>query len=121
MLVINSINSLQLQTIHDNSFPLPDINEPAYIGKKTIIEGGSVIGCGLVKQTLEGILILDPKAPKLSKARGLETLIDSFIHDMQALGQRECHVFVKNEKFRELLIHLGFKDCQGGTPMIIHF
>lgn len=121
MIVLNIINPGSLAKIHDGSFPLPDMYDPAFLGKKTIIDNKNIVCFGMVKQTLEGILVLNHNLPVITKTRAIIELIRSFKEDMERIGQRECHVFVKNEEFKGILTELGFEECQGGTPMIIHF
>ena len=121
MIILDGIDPKQLAKIHDNAFPLPDLSDNNYIGKKTIIESSMLIGFGLVRQTLEGILIFDRSTPKISRARACDELVKSFAIDMHKLRFKDCHVFVKDENFRKTLRHLGFTECQGGVPMVINF
>jgi len=33
----------------------------------------------------------------------------------------ECHIFVKDHNVQKFMEHFGFKPCQGGQPLVIHF
>lgn len=102
-------------------FPFPDTSNPLYIAQKTIIDAGEVVGAGLVRLTGEGILILDPAKSRVSRAWGAAQVIEALKQDVKARGLDECHVFVRDSNVQRFLEHLGFKECQGGQPLVIHF
>lgn len=121
MLILNNIDQEVLESIHDNSFPIPIVRNPLYISKKTAIDNGQLIGSAMVKLTAEGILILDQNQPLVTRARAAKELIEALKQDIKMQGLNDCHVFVKKEAVRKFLKHLGFMPCQGGDPMVIHF
>lgn len=120
MLIINDTCE-ELRSLHDGSFPFPDVQNPLYISKKLLISQGKLVGGGLVRLTAEGILILDQTLPVHLRAIASKAIISALKEDVKTKGLDECHVFVKNPSVQELLRRLGFVDCQGGQPMVIHF
>jgi hypothetical protein len=102
-------------------FPFPDLANPLYISRKTIVHDGKVIGAGLVRLTGEGILILDKEQPLISRARGAMEVIEALKQDVKRKGLDECHVFVRDANVQYFLKRLGFIECKGGTPLVIHF
>jgi hypothetical protein len=121
MFITNFVDAEIMKEIHDNSFPLPDLLNPLYVSQKTAIENGRVVAIGLVRLTAEGVLICNMKEGSLARARASATLIEELKKDCIQSKLDECHVFVKDSKVHKFLSHLGFKFCQGGTPMVIHF
>jgi hypothetical protein len=115
MIIIDGIAREVMDIPRD--FPEPDISNPLYIAKKTIVENGQVIGGCLLKLTSEGILILDPKLPDITKARAIKEVIKG-LDEVNKLD--DCHVFVKDQRFKKLLERLGFMDCKGGSAMVLH-
>lgn len=121
MLITSNVDEESIQSIHDSSFPLPQISNPAYVIKKLCIDNGELIGVGLVKIMAEGVLILDSEQPTITRAKAAQAIIEHLKEDAKLAGLSECHIFVKDPKVQEFLRHLGFQDCQGGKPMVIHF
>lgn len=121
MLILNTIDREIMQGIHDNSFPTPDLSDRLYIAKKTIIENGQVVAIGLVRLTAEGILITNQVLPKTTRARCSATAIESLKQDVKCYGMNECHIFVKDNKVKKFLQHLGFVSSKGGDPLVINF
>jgi len=102
-------------------FPFPDLSNPLYISRKTIIENNQIVGAGLVRLTGEGILILDPSQPKTVRARAAAQVIEALKQDVKSRGLDECHVFVRDPNVVKFLKHVGFVESQGGKPLVIHF
>lgn len=120
MLVLNNLTD-ELKKIHNGKFPFPDLRNPLYISRKTVIDDGKMVGGGLVRLTGEGILILDESLPRTMRARAAEQIVYSLMQDVKNKGLDECHVFVRDPNVQKFLRHLGFVDCQGGDPLVIHF
>ena len=108
-----------MRRIHDDSFPLPWLDNPANIAHRSIIEGGKLVAVGIVRYTTEGILIADEELPIITRARATEMIIKELAEEVRARGLHECHVFVKDLRVKAFLKHLGFVDCQAGDPLVI--
>ena len=121
MLIINSIDKELTLKIHDGSFPFPDLSNPLYVSKKTVIDNGSIVAVGLARLTTEGILFTNPDMPLVSRARASKAVMDSLREDLRKQGIDECHVFVKDSKVQKFMEHFGFTLCKGGQPLVIHF
>ena|SRR5271166_6045584 len=121
MFILNDVNLDLMKSIHDGSFPLPDLTNRLYILKKSAVENGKLVAVGLVRLTAEGILMTDQSLPLVTRANCSTVLIESLKSDAKSYGLDECHVFVKNEKVSKFLKHIGFSPCNGGQPLVIHF
>ena len=119
MLVLESIEEEEMKKIHDGSFPLPNLTDPAYIASRTVIDNGSIVAVGLVRVTTEAILIINQSLPRITRARAGQKLVEEMGRELRWRGIHDCHVFVKNPKVREYLRHLGFIDCNAGEPLMI--
>ena len=121
MLITNSVNYKDMEKLHDNEFPLPDLSNRLYICRKTVIDKAEVVAIGLVRLTAEGILFTNGSLPLVTRARASAVLIEQLKGDCKSQGLDECHVFVKQENVKRFLEHLGFSPCKGGDPLVIHF
>jgi len=119
MLSINRICLDDMRRIHDDSFPLPDLSNPANIAFRSIIGDGKLIAIGIVRYTTEGILIADEELPVTTRARATEMIVKELAEEVKARGLYECHVFVKDLRVKAFLKHLGFIDCNAGDPLVI--
>src|SRR5580704_1771789 len=102
MIISNQLTEEELSLLHDNSFPIPNINNPLYFSKKLIIDNGELIAAGLVKLTCEGVLVINEKAPLRSRVNGIKALIEEQSKDAKKIGLDDCHVFIKRHKMQQL-------------------
>lgn len=107
-----------MQEIHDNSFPLPDLNSMKFI--KTVVSDGLVQAVGLVRITAEGILITDQKLSLQQRAIASGLAIDELKKECMRAGLQDCHVFVEKSNVKEFLKFFGFQPCKG-QALVIHF
>lgn len=111
-----------VRKIHrEEKFPFPNLQNPLYFSRKIVISQGKVIGAGFVRLTGEGILILDKKEPLVTRAFAAKTIVEELKLDVKSKGLDECHVFVQDVNVQNFLKRLGFQECQGGKPLVIHF
>lgn len=120
MIVLNT-DGYDFQTIHDNSFPFPDLSNPLYISKREVISDGQLIAGGIVRLTTEGILFTNKDCSLHKRTIASKAIIQALKEDIKKKGLDECHVFVQQSNVACFLERLGFKDCKGGNAMIIHF
>lgn len=120
MIILNSTGE-ELEGLHDNSFPFPDLSNPLYVSKKIAMSDGKIIGGGIVRITTEGILILNQDASLQQRSIASKAIINSLKEDIKSRGLDECHVFVQQANVRLFLKSLGFINCKGGDAMVIHF
>lgn len=102
-------------------FPFPDIKNPMYISNKIVIDNGEIVGAGFVRLTSEGILILDKERSKIVRAKAAVSIVEGLKDSVKKFGLDECHVFVQDVNVQRFLGKLGFVNCKGGQPMVIHF
>lgn len=120
MIILNSTGE-ELEELHDNSFPFPDLSNPLYVSRKIAMSEGKIIGGGLVRLTTEGILILDQNTTLQQRSIASKAIINALKEEVKSRGLDECHVFVQQSNVRRFLKSLGFNDSKGGNAMIIHF
>jgi len=121
MLILNSVDKEVTEKMHDGSFPFPDLNNPLYISKKTVVDSGKIVAVGLVRLTAEGILFVEPDAPLVTRARASYNVMNALQEDVKKRGLDECHIFVKDPKVQKFMEHFGFTPCKGGNALVIHF
>jgi hypothetical protein len=108
---------VKIERIHHNDFPLPEINDPSYIIKKTLLKDNEVVGAAFARLTSELVLIIDPKLNDFTRAKlWIETAGEMF-RDLLRRNIKSTHVFVtpeSDEKYVELLEKkLGFVRATG--------
>ena len=121
MLVTDTVSREDMMSLHDDSFPLPDLSNRLYISRKTVVESGHIAAIGLVRLTAEGILLTNKDLPLVTRARCSAILVEKLKQDIKLQGLDECHVFVRKPNVQRFLEHLGFLPCKGGDPLVIHF
>ena len=121
MIIYNSIDALEMQRIHDNSFPLPDLSNRLYISKKSVVADNQVVAISLIRLTCEGVLLTDANLPMPTRARASALAIEALKKDAIKLGLTDCHVFVSDKKTQSFLEHLGFSVCKEPVAMNINF
>jgi hypothetical protein len=119
MLVLNSIDAQDLARIHDNSFPLPELSNPAYITAKSVVDNGGLVAVGLLKLTSEAILITDQNLPKITRGRALQALMSELRRELKWRDIPDCHAFTKRDGIVPLLQRVGFKPCNAGEALIL--
>ena len=102
------------------NFPWPNIVSPTFVVKKVAIgEDNSIVGAAFVKITAEVILLLEDDRSNIEKTKTIIQLASELRPEAKKLGLEDCHVWVKDEKFRDILTHLGFKNCE--FPSMVMF
>lgn len=93
--IINELNEQQ-------DFKLEDINN-CVIDKIAIDEEGKIIAYGIVKRLGEAIILVDLKAPKISRAKALRELMSYALWGCKKEKIPQLHCFVKDRKIADLL------------------
>ena len=119
MLVTDINHESEVASAHDNSFPLPNLNNKLYISKKQVISNGQLIAAGFVRLTCEGIVVVDLKQPLVSRVEAIKKLIEIQSEEARKVGLQDCHVFVKNDSMANLLRQLGFIELTNEIPMMV--
>lgn len=119
MLIINQVDPEEMKRIHDGSFPLPNLDNPAYISKRSIIDNGNLVAIGLLKITTESILIVNRSTPNITRAKALRALVGELETELKWRKIPDSHVFVRNHKLKNLLESLKFIKCNSGESMVI--
>ena len=110
-----------MERIHDNSFPLPDLSNRLYVGKKSVVADSQVAAIGLIRLTCEGVLLTNNSLPSPTRARAGAITIEALKKDALRLGLNDCHVFVTSKRTKAFLEHLGFSVCKEPIAMNINF
>lgn len=108
MIILNSVDQNLIKQIHDNSFPLPKIEDKIYFTKKTVIENGEVIAIGLLKLTCEAIIITDQSKSMISRIRAIFSLFEPLNQEAKKFGLEDCHLYVKQKVIEKIARRLGF-------------
>jgi len=113
-----------VRSLHELSFPFPDLKNPMYFVKDVIEKDGKIIALGTARLTCEGIAILDPKLSDEEKTEAIKLLLALALMKCQKFGLYDLHAFLAGphaESFREILKkHFGFEDCEG-LPLVLRF
>lgn len=104
-------------------YPPPDLTSGLYCSQKTLLgEGGKVEGFALLKLTCEAVLVLDPAAGGLEKARLVKLAFESLkseATEKYGLDQVQFVLRAGDDHYAEILKkHFGFRD-QPGIPLIL--
>lgn len=110
-MIVKKIDKNDLDAIKEldrmQDFKLGDLGH--CIVDRIIYEGNEVIAYGVVKRMAEAIMLVNPKAPKLTRAKAMRELMIV----AEAYACKECkqlHVFVKDNKLaKSLEKQFGFK------------
>lgn len=104
-----------LERVHKARFPFPDLRDPLYIDREIIISHGRIVAAGLARVTTEGIVIVDETLPTYVRMKAIRDLISSMSGVLKAKGMEDCHVFVNDDRFMNILKKLGFQVCQAAA------
>ena len=107
----------ELKSIHKSNFPFPDFED--CLASRTVVENAVLVGAGLIRPTIEGILVINEDLPTTTRVRTVQKLIEVLSKDAKFLRMKDCHVFTKQESMRRFLAKLGFVDC-AGKAMVLH-
>jgi hypothetical protein len=119
MLILDNIIDIDnFRALHKANFPFP---EGEFLTKQAVLDNGGLVALGLVRLTTEGILVINQSLPLTTRIRAIKELINNLEDTVKRVGINSCHVFVKNPDMRKLLLHLGFKDCEGEQAMVVQF
>lgn len=123
MLILNYNEEIlnELHRIHDGTFPFPNFSDPTFIQKKILVDKGRIIGCGLVKITTEGVVILDQDSPIKSRVLGLQELQRNIVCELLKRGIHDIHAFIDDSKVIEFAKRLGWETCNSKPAMSLRF
>lgn len=112
---------VKLDQIHKEDFPLPDyLDNPLYVATPIVLDDSDcLVAAGFLKLTSEALVISDPKASRLSRAKAMKLLLHQMKYKVASLGLDGAHVFLqgpKTEETQKALSKRGF-IVDGGTTM----
>lgn len=111
----------ELYSIHDGSFPFPDLDDTCYISKKIVINQGKVIGCGLTRLTTEYTLLLNSNAARRVRVLAAQELYYKSIEEARRLGLKDTHIFTNSLSVAKFAEHLGFRECPEKKVLSLRF
>lgn len=98
--LINDLNQLQ-------DFKLKNINNA--IIDKIVMINDNPIAYGIVKRLAEAIILVNPSAPLISRAKAMRELMSYAEYGSKKEGCEQLHCFVSDEKLAKTLIkHYNF-------------
>lgn len=114
-MICRSVTKEDLDTIYklneEQDFKLEDISN--CVIDKIVEDGREIIAYGIVKRLGEAIVLIDLKAPKISRAKALRELMGYALWGCKKEKIPQLHCFVKNRKVASLLIkQFGFKEVK---------
>lgn len=110
---------LQVEKVHDGSYPLPNVNNNLYIVQKSIKLDNKVIGAAFVHVTTEISLVLNKEISNISRMRVILALMELLIEELGRFGYEDTHTFIvpeNDEHYAKILEKLGFVRATG-IPM----
>ena len=113
----------KLQEWCPKEYPPPDLTSGLYCVQKSLLgEDGEVAGFALLKLTCEAVLVLDPDANELERARMVKVAFEKLKSEAtEKYGLDQVHIFIlpeNNISYAELLKkHFGFQETTG-IPLV---
>jgi hypothetical protein len=90
-----------------NDFRLDSINNA--IIDRIVFEEGKPVAYGIVKKLAEAIILVDPSAPLLTRAKAMRELMQYAEYGAKMSNCEQLHCFVSDEKLaKSLEKHFGF-------------
>lgn len=112
MIMLRDLNLHDLRILEDSAlFPLPNLTNPLYVVKQSVVSDDKLIASFWVKITSEVSIVFGSEASSLSRARALLEVYHFLLDEMKRQGLDDTHLFVKNPgDFGNILVkHLKFK------------
>lgn len=73
------------------------------VDKIVLSDAEEVIAYGIVKHMAEAIILVNPDAPKISRAKAMQKLMEYAIYGSAKVGINQLHCFVSDPKLVHLL------------------
>jgi hypothetical protein len=114
-LICRNILPSDLSTIEElngkQEFRISDIDN--CIIDKIILKDEKAVAYGIVKQFAEGILLVNPDFPKVTRMKALNMLMEHAIEGSRKAGLTQLHYFVSDPRLAEMFKkHYDFQEAK---------
>jgi hypothetical protein len=119
MIVLSGADQELMESIHDGSFPLPNLDDPNYICKATVVDGGIMSVIVLVRRTTEATLICNSNCSLFERGKGLLEATETLKKQLRAQSYTDVHAFVRQANVEKVIKKLGFEESISGKPLVL--